>query len=281
MKPATFHYRRMASLADVTEQLAQHGSEARILAGGQSLMAALNMRFAQPEYLLDISTTPDLQTTCLDRQHLVIGAACTQASIEWRSTLAAEVPLLKLAFPYISHFQIRNRGTVCGSIAHADPSAELPLCLATLGGDVVLASAKNERILRADDFFIGVLTTAKREDECLKAVRFPLDDGNSGYAFHEFSRRHGDFAVAACAVVINDQGLRLGVGGLSDRPEVLSLSLSELDSVEDALNDFIWALDVNADAHASAPYRRNLMRALGRQAVADAQAQRAHLIAKE
>lgn len=152
MKPAPFDYVRAVSTHDALEALAQTGEEARILAGGQSLMAVLNMRLAQPRVLIDISRTEDLNRVSIDHGHLVVSAAATQGSVEWRASLHNEVPLLALAFPHISHFQIRNRGTVCGSIAHADPSAELPLVLSVLGGDVMLRSKKRKRVLKAEDF---------------------------------------------------------------------------------------------------------------------------------
>ena len=142
MKPAPFDYLRALTAQDALDALAQTGDDARVLAGGQSLMAVLNMRLAQPRVLVDISRTAELDAVRVDEKagQLVVSAAATQGSVEWRSTLRSEVPMLAMAFPHISHFQIRNRGTVCGSIAHADPSAELPLVLAALGGDVMLRS---------------------------------------------------------------------------------------------------------------------------------------------
>ena len=140
MKPAPFDYLRAMTAQDALDALAQYGEDARVLAGGQSLMAVLNMRLAQPKLLIDISRTAELDAVRVDQQagHLVVNAAATQGCVEWRSALTEEVPMLAMTFPHISHFQIRNRGTVCGSIAHADPSAELPLVLSVLGGDVML-----------------------------------------------------------------------------------------------------------------------------------------------
>ena len=138
MKPAAFDYVRADSAEVACDLLTQYGDEARILAGGQSLMAVLNMRLAQPALLVDISRSNSLSTIEVRDGQLEVGAAATQAALEWRTTLANELPLLPLVFPHISHFQIRNRGTVCGSVAHADPSAELPLCLIALKGSVVL-----------------------------------------------------------------------------------------------------------------------------------------------
>ena len=143
MKPAAFDYLRVNSSDEAVQALTKHGEDARILAGGQSLMAVLNMRLAQPSLLIDISSSQELANIKLENFALHIGAAATQAQVEIRPNLATEVPLLALAFPYISHFQIRNRGTVAGSIAHADPSAELPLCLLALEGELVLRTPRS------------------------------------------------------------------------------------------------------------------------------------------
>jgi len=207
MKPAAFDYIRADNTEQACELLARV-EDARILAGGQSLMAVLNMRLAQPGLLVDISRVASLSQISVTQGHLQVGAAVTQAALEWRPDLAQELPLLKQALPWISHFQIRNRGTVCGSIAHADPSAELPLCLLALKGRVLLRSAKARRELAAEDFFTGMLTTARAADELVEAVRFPLVRPGQGFGFREFSRRHGDFAICAVAAVadIRDDG---------------------------------------------------------------------------
>ena len=184
--------------------------------------------------------------------------------------LAREVPLLALAFPHITHFQIRNRGTVCGSIAHADPSAELPLVLTVLAGEVVLRSARGTRVVAAEDFFLGVLTTAREPDELVEEVRFPLRRDGCGYGFAEMAQRHGDFAIAACACVAGSGEIRLGVAGVSNQPRLArwpGLSGSDLDT---ALNDFAWGIEARDDPHASAQYRRHLVRHLGRRVAEEA-----------
>ena len=144
MKPASFDYVRVANKREALELLAEHGEQARIIAGGQSLMAVLNMRLTQPKVLVDINHASDLHGISVDRKQLVVGAAVRQVELLDRASLAEEVPLLAAALPWIGHFQTRNRGTVCGSVAHADPSAELPLCLVTLGGEIVLESKKGK-----------------------------------------------------------------------------------------------------------------------------------------
>ena len=270
MKPARFDYARADDAGAAAALLARHGEDARILAGGQSLMAVLNMRLAQPDLLIDISRSVSMSEVKIERGALHIGAAATQSSVEHRPALAREVPLLAQAFPHISHFQIRNRGTVCGSIAHADPSAELPLVLLALEGEVRLSGARRRRSVAAQDFFTGMLTTARAPDELVEAVRYPLAEPGTGYAFTEFSLRHGDFA--ACAVAVNARAgrLRVAVGGVADRPVARDFPALDGSALDDALNDFAWALDARDDPLVSAAARRQLVRTLGRRAVAAA-----------
>jgi len=266
MKPAAFDYMRAETADEAVEQLRSLGTDARILAGGQSLMAVLNMRLAQPSALIDISRTADLAYVRAERGMLAVGAAATQGSVEWRKTLAQEVPLLAQAFPLISHFQIRNRGTVCGSVAHADPSAEIPLVLLALGGEVVLRNASKRRTLPAADFFQGMLMTARAPDELLEEVRFPLAAAGQRSAFTEFSARHGDFAIVSVAAVADASGVRLAVGGVADRPRLAHWPAAPRGAeLEGALNDFAWELEAQEDAHASATFRRHLVRRLGAQ----------------
>ena len=281
MKPAAFDYQRADSAEMAVAALAELGGDARILAGGQSLMAVLNMRLAQPKRLVDISRSTPLAEVRIDAGWLHIGAAATQASIEWRPRLAQELPLLALAFPHISHFQIRNRGTVAGSIAHADPSAELPLCLLALEGEVLLRSSKRRRTLKAADFFTGMLTTARRDDEMIEAVRFPLARPGTGHGFEEFSMRHGDFAVCAVAAVADAKRLRIAVGGVADQAVARDFPIlggSALGhDLEDALNEFAWSLEARDEPQASAALRRRLVRELGRRAAEQALATRSNL----
>jgi 2-furoyl-CoA dehydrogenase FAD binding subunit len=279
MKPASFDYQRVDSADEACTVLAQMGDDARILAGGQSLMAVLNMRLAQPQRLLDISRCGPLQEQRETQGVLQVGAAVTQAALEWRAGLAQQLPLLHLAFPHISHFQVRNRGTVAGSIAHADPSAELPLCLLALQGQVLLKSARASRRVAAEDFFSGMLQTTRRADELLEAVHFPLAQPGQGFGFEEFSVRHGDFAVCAVAAVADGQRLRIAVGGVADRPVARNFPLLQGSALADALNDLAWQLQARDEPQASAALRRQLVRVLGRrvaeQALADRSA-RAH-----
>lgn len=262
MKPAAFTYLRAEATDEVLAALAQAGEDARILAGGQSLMAMLNMRLAQPAQLIDISRVAELDYVKIAGDRLVIGAAATQASVEWRTSLSQEVPLLKLAFPHISHFQIRNRGTVCGSIAHADPSAELALCLAALDGEVVLRSQAGRRVVKPADFFQGMLLTARQADELLEEVRYPVCLSGWRYGFAEFAARHGDFAIVAVAVVIGPNEMRLAAGGIADRPIVKCLPHLSGTALQTAINDFAWELEAQSDRQATAVFRRHLFRRL-------------------
>lgn len=270
MKPYAFDYARPDHVDEALALLVEYGDEARVLAGGQSLLPVLNMRLAQPALLVDISRLGALDYVRIDGGFLAVGAATTQATVEWRAELAREVPLLALAFPHISHFQIRNRGTVCGSIAHADPSAELPLVLTALGGEVVLRSSRGCRTLAAADFFQGMLTTARAADELVEEVRFPLRRTGCGYGFAEVAQRHGDFAIVACAAVVDAHEIRLTVGGVADRPRIARWPRIAGTQLQAALNDFAWQLDAHDDPHASAQYRRHLVRRLGQRAIEEA-----------
>jgi 2-furoyl-CoA dehydrogenase FAD binding subunit len=268
VKPPAFDYIRADSTDEVVQLLADYGDDARILAGGQSLMAALNMRLTQPKVLIDISRVDDLSKMRVSGSVFTIGAAVTQAAVEMIVKNQSDIPMLSQAFPHLGHFQTRNRGTVCGSIAHADPSAELPLCLATLGGSVNLRSRRRRRSLPASDFFQGVLTTAREADEFVESVQFPLARKKTRYGFWEVSMRHGDFAIAALAAAVSPKGVRLGVGGVSDRPWVEDLPGGTGTDLEAALEDLVWKLGARDDQHASARYRRHLVRSLGQKLVA-------------
>lgn len=269
MKPAPFSYLRAQTLDEALEALARHGGEARIIAGGQSLMPMLNMRLARPQVLIDIMHLPELARIELKGDEVRIGAGVRQAQLLSWEGLEANLPLIARALPGTGHVQTRARGTVCGSIAHADPSAELPLVLSVLGGAVHLRRAKKRRVLAADAFFTGMMSTAKAEDEMIEAISLPCAQGE-GFAFEEVARRHGDFAMVACAAVVSAAGIRLGVGGVADRPEVRTWPLLEGQALDEALNAFAWELNARDDFHASARYRRDLVRAIGRRVIEEA-----------
>lgn len=262
MKPAAFDYVRAEHIDEVLEVLRREGSDARVMAGGQSLMAMLNMRLAKPRALIDIMRLVDLASISEERNAVRVGAGVRQAMLlKWRD-LDRKLPLASLALPWIGHAQTRSRGTVCGSVAHADPSAELPLLMTALGGEVHLRSAKRRRRVPAEKFFLGMMATARADDEMIEAVSFPVVAEKC--AFREVARRHGDFAIVACAVLKTSSGFRLGIGGVADRPVAREFPRLEGGALDDALNDFAFDLDARDDVHATARYRRDLVRMIGR-----------------
>jgi 2-furoyl-CoA dehydrogenase FAD binding subunit len=271
MKPAAFDYVRVDSADEAVALLTEYGDDASILAGGQSLMPMLNMRLSQPRVVIDISRAQDLSPAYERDGALEVAAAVTQAVLEQRPRLADEVPLLVQAFPHLGHFQTRNRGTVCGSIAHADPSAELPLCLAALDGEVLLRSSVRRRAVRAEAFFLGALSTAREPDELIEAVRFPLARSGVRYGFAEVSMRHGDFAIVALAAAVSAAQIVLAVGGVADRPWVQRWPRLADRDIEDALHRLASEIGARDDQHASAAYRRHLVRTLGRRLLEELQ----------
>lgn len=261
MKPRSFDYIRPDNLAEAVAVLAEYGEQARVLAGGQSLMAMLNFRLLDPSVILDIAGMRELDYVRQQDGMLEIGAALTQDRLLAWPQLHETVPLLAQALPWVGHFQTRNRGTVCGSIAHADPSSELPLVLATLQGEVVLCSSRGARTVSAATFQRGMLSTDRAADELVTAVRFPV--GMRRTAFREVARRHGDFAIVAMACVAEKSGaVRLGVAGVADRPTLTRLEDFNEDALAKQLNAFAWELHGYDDVHATARYRRDLVRKL-------------------
>jgi 2-furoyl-CoA dehydrogenase FAD binding subunit len=261
MKPAAFDYIRAEHIDEVLDVLRREGGDARIIAGGQSLMPMLNMRLARPKTLIDIMRLPDLARIERKGDEIVVGAGVRQAMLLAWPELAETLPLVALALPWTGHVQTRSRGTVCGSIAHADPSAELPLMLCALGGQVHLRSAKKRRRLSAKEFFAGMMATGRADDELIEAVSFPAE--RRGCAFREVARRHGDFAIVACAAVATKDGVRLAVGGVADMPVTREFPRLEASARDDALNTFAYELNARDDVHATARYRRDLVRMIG------------------
>jgi 2-furoyl-CoA dehydrogenase FAD binding subunit len=267
MKPRPFDYVQPDTVEEAVALLAEYGDDARVLAGGQSLVPMLNLRLIDPGALIDISRIAALDTIRDLGDAIEIGAAVTQNKLMAWPQLARKLPLVAAAIPFVGHFQTRNKGTVCGSIAHADPSSELPLALAVLGGKVVLRSRRGERVVAASEFQQDMLTTAREADELITAVRFPAD-GNPGVAFREVARRHGDFAIVALAAAAEGNGaVRLGVGGMAGRPTVRRI---EAANAADAIGEWAEQLEGYEDLHASAALRRDLLRNLGPLVVAEA-----------
>lgn len=274
MKPAKFDYVRADSAGEVLAILRESGGDARIIAGGQSLVPMLNMRLARPAVLVDVMRVAAWQTVAEDRGYVRVGAGVRQAALVADTGLTREVPLLAKALPWVGHAQTRSRGTLCGSVAHADPSAEIPLVLVALEGHVHLRSTRSARTVPASAFFSGMMATARADDEAIEAISFPKAKPGEGYAFREVARRHGDFAIVACAAVGTASGVRLAVGGVADTPRGVGLP-ADLAEWDDALNAFAWSLDARDDLHATAIYRRELVRRLGRQVCLEAQRCRA------
>ncbi|HEV3450281.1 MAG TPA: FAD binding domain-containing protein [Acidimicrobiia bacterium] len=268
MKPAPFEYHAPETVADAVAVLAAHGDEAKPLAGGQSLVPMLALRLARFEHLVDLNRVEEL--TGLRRRDgtLVVGAMTRQATLE-RAEAAADVPLLTLAAPLIGHFQIRNRGTVGGSLAHADPASELPAVALALDAELEVATTAATRVVPAAEFFVGNWTTALEPDELLVAARFPVWPGRCGFAVEEVARRHGDFALtgAATGVALDRDGrverAAVALFGMASTPlrapeaeaSLLGRAAAELDLAE--LGQLaVRDLDPPDDVHASARYRR-------------------------
>jgi 2-furoyl-CoA dehydrogenase FAD binding subunit len=266
MKPRPFDYIRPDTVEEAIALLAEYGEDARVLAGGQSLVPMLNLRLIDAAILIDISRIAELDVINFLANRFEVGAAVTQNKLMAQRAIAREAPLLAAALPHVGHFQTRNKGTVCGSIAHADPSSELPLALAVLGGEVVLRSQRGERVLAAGDFQKDMLTTARAPDELIVAVRFPTT--GRGVAFREVARRHGDFAIIAiAAVIIENDVVQIGVGGMVGRPMVRRIAV---DGAAQTIDEWAEELEGYEDLHASAAMRRDLFRNLAPLAIEEA-----------
>jgi CO/xanthine dehydrogenase FAD-binding subunit len=295
MKPAPFQYIAPTSLPEALELLAQHADDGKVLAGGQSLVPAMNFRLAQPQTLIDLNGIEELfyvrpGVPGDSAQHtggearLEIGAMTRQRTLERSPEVARIAPLLHATMPYIAHTQIRNRGTLGGSLAHADPAAELPAVMVALDADFHLASRRGRRMIPAAHFYQGLFTTALEPDELLVQIDLnPLPPG-SGWSIQEFARRHGDYAIVGVAAVVQvDAGGRcttarlvyLSVGeGPTPAPKACAALVGEMPTAEIvaaaaqiAANEDIEPL---ADIHASVAYRRHLVAVLGRRALAEA-----------
>ena len=269
MKPAPFDYVRPESLAQTCELLADD-EDARVIAGGQTLVPMLAMRLARPAKLIDILRLPELAGIRREPGVLVVGATTRQAQAEHDPMLKAAVPMLARVLPWVGHPPTRNRGTIGGSIANADPSAEIPLVAVTLGAEITLATPQGVTSMPSDDFFIGPMLTSISPGECVSAVRFPVwPHQRIGVGFLEISARKSDFAfVAAAAQVALDEDGRcldavLGVGGVGDRPQRLDMSSligTRLDaaSITAVVAATTTDMEATGDLHASASYRRRV-----------------------
>jgi carbon-monoxide dehydrogenase medium subunit len=286
MKPAPFEYVAAADAGEAIHLLGEHGDEALILAGGQSLVPMMNMRLARPAVLIDINGCADMAFINGGDGGCRIGAATRQKHVMKSAEVADKVPLLAKALPFVGHLQTRNRGTIGGSIAHGDPSAEIPLVAVTLDAEITLRTVAGERCVAASKFYDGPMSTARQADECLTEVQFPVWPGNSGAAFHEVSERHGDFAIvsAAAQVQLDADGTciraALGIGGAHPHPikaetaeAVLTGSDLNGDVIAEAANIAAGGIEAMSDVHASAAYRGRVARVLAERAITDALAE--------
>jgi aerobic carbon-monoxide dehydrogenase medium subunit len=269
MKPAPFAYHRPDSVDDAARMLAELGEDAKILAGGQSLVPMLSLRLAYFDHLIDISRLDELKG--IERQNgtLWIGAGTTDATVGADAAVSAAVPLLTRVTPFIGHFQIRNRGTLGGSIAHADPAAEYPAVALALDAQMEAVSPSGRRQISAADFFIGLWETALEADEVLAGVRFPVWHGRCGFAVQEFARRHGDFAIAGAVIAVElDQDDRvsrcaIGLMGLGSTPrrataaEAAAIGNPVSELTPEAIGELAMTEldDIPADLQGSASYR--------------------------
>ncbi|MCW5849458.1 MAG: xanthine dehydrogenase family protein subunit M [Anaerolineae bacterium] len=281
MKPAPFEYYVPRSLDEALALLAEHGYDAKPLAGGQSLVPAMNFRLAQPAVLVDLNNLADLAGIMADGEGgLRIGAMTRQRAVERSPLVAQRAPLLAETLPYIAHPQIRNRGTVGGSLAHNDPAAELPAVALALDARMRVRKQDGERVVAASDFFLGIFTTALEPDELLTEIVFPPLPPRSGVAFEEMARRHGDYALVGCAarVTLAENGKvsdsRLVFFSVGDGPVQAVAAAKTLRgqrpgpaamraSAEAASQE----IDPPSDIHASADFRRHLAQVLARRAL--------------
>ena len=267
MKPAPFDYLRPSAVEEAVTALGETGDDARILAGGLSLVPMMNFRVVTPAVVVDIGGLEELRRITDEGSEIEVGAGVAQAGLERWPGLARRLPLLAAAFPHVGHYPTRARGTVGGSVAHADPSAELPLALAVLDGAVRLRSAGGERLVPARAFFEGPLETACGENEMVAATRWPTAAPGARHAFDEVALRHGDFAIASCAVVLHEDRMAIGFGGVADVPVVREWPQLGGSGLDDALAGLAEEIEIADDGDGGGAYRRGLVRTLGRRTV--------------
>ncbi|MDB5607014.1 MAG: molybdopterin dehydrogenase [Bradyrhizobium sp.] len=273
MKASAFAYARATSVDNALELLVTHGEKAKVLSGGQSLMPAMNLRLIAPEWIIDIGGLDELRGIAVRGEALRIGALTRHVDLIKSSEIAERAPLLAEAVTHVAHPAIRNRGTLGGSLAHADPASELPACMLVLDATIVMRGGSGERRIKAADFFQGIFQTALSSDELLIAVELPRAPENSAHFFHEFARRHGDYAIAglaARAVVESDvlTELRMAFFAVGDKPILVKASgqlvnvpvtPALLSLASDALGE---ELDPQDDQQATASMRRHLAKVL-------------------
>jgi len=272
MKAAPFEYVRAESFDHALECLGQHGMDAKAIAGGQSLVPMMAMRLARPTVLLDIYRLPELRQVSIEPDRVRMGATTRQRTIEYETDLQEALPLVRDAVRWVGHIQTRNRGTVGGSLVHADPSAELPLAATVLNATLRLQSQANgERRISAQEFFLGPMFTATAETECLAEIEWPVWQGDVTTAFEETAMRHGDFAMAsaACQLQLDEDGIcrraAFGVGGVDGTPRAFpelarQLVGQRIDEgvAREMAQVALQQTEPGSDLHADADYRRHL-----------------------
>jgi len=272
LKPAPFGFARAQSVDDAVALLARY-ADARLIAGGQSLIASLNMRLSAPRLLIDINALDELKQIACDGDTLTLGALVRHAEAERSADVARHAPLIAQALPHIAHPAIRNRGTIGGSIAYADPAAELPACLLALGGAVEITGPAGRRTVRAADFFKGLFETALGSNEVLTAVRVPIARPDSRFGFAELARRHGDYALVGLAAAARAEGaalrdVRLAFFGVGATPVRAQAAEAALERGEDAVAALAHDLDPADDVQASAATKKQLAGVLLRRVAA-------------
>lgn len=279
MKPARFSYEAPTTVASVLASLAARGDAAKIIAGGQSLAPMMNMRIAQPGHLIDINRVPELAQIRLDGEVLTCGALVRHADLARDERVREHAPMLAHAAGTIGHYAIRQRGTLGGSLAHADPAAQLPLVAVALDARIEVASEHGRRLVPATEFFASIFTTVLEPDELLVAVHLPCRRPREGWGFRQFSRRAGDFAlvlVACIAARANDGSVntRVAVSGIGPVPVRLDSAVrpgtSDPGWVANAARSVALAAEIEENERISAEYRRELLEALVRDALDDA-----------
>ena len=264
MKPAPFRYHRPESLAHALELLSGL-EDAKLIAGGQSLGPMMNMRLVQPADLVDLNAVAGLDFITEKDDCLEIGALARHHAVEKSGLVKKHCPLLAEAAGTIGHYAIRSRGTLGGSLAHADPAAQLPLVAATLGAEIVANGKRGERRIAAKDFFVSMMSTSLEPGEIVVSARFPKAAAGDRHAYLQFSRRTGDFAIVAVAVVFHSNKLWVGIGGAEDKPRVLEFSKEKPETIARKARE---AVDPAENPRVPALYRKELVEVLVQRAVA-------------
>jgi aerobic carbon-monoxide dehydrogenase medium subunit len=273
MKASAFAYARATSVANALELLALHGEKAKVLSGGQSLVPAMNLRLISPELIIDVGELAELRGIVVNGDVLTVGALSRHVDVLKSAEIAAHAPLLKEAVSHVAHPAIRNRGTLGGSLAHCDPASELPACMVALGATIIVCGPRGERRIPANEFFTGIYETALSPQELLVAVEAPVARKESSHFFHEFARRHGDYAIAGLAAqaIIRDEqfaDLRLSFFAVGNRPLLAGAAGKLIDVVitpeilADAFTTLSEELDPQEDQQATAAMRRHLAKVL-------------------